>query len=228
MASKKQVKASADEVQVVDVSREDSQQTKPSEKAPLHETLAPVITALPKALRWIQESRSKKVVKKKGVFRKVARGVDLAFAVTPWVKLSRSLILRPIFSVIGKVGAYYEMYQYFKAKRRDTDQGEAATNRDNVVQLIPTPQGKISDEPIKSLSTRPAFLNKAFKEAKENEVLMGMLFSEIVIIIFSGWSLYSAQDLTVSILARAPALVALVVLPLVVAIQIRSAIRQSK
>ena len=164
-----------------------------------------------------ERRRQKNALKRKGLIRKTGRALNVVFAITPIMTITHSLIVRPIYSAVGKVVAYREAYLYFKNRHKPTTQAEATPIKDNVVQL------NIKSQDDQSTS-KDAGQNGS-KRMTRNEVLVASIMVETVLVGYAATALYLNQGVQMTItakIAQFPLIGSVIVVPLLIVLQINA------
>ena len=178
---------------------------------------------------WRQQRPSQRARQNKGVIRTTGRAINVALALTPLTRIFGTLIGRPIYSSIGKIVAYREMYRYFKERQKTHSPLSEGLTIDNILQLNPQnkKETKEPQERIKEGTPWLAVLAIKYRQFKgermsRRQVLVAAITAEVLVTSYSAWGLYSAKSGGLISISLVPFIVAIIVMPILIFLQVAS------
>ncbi len=179
---------------------------------------------------WRRQRPVQRARQNKGVIRTTGRVINVALALNPIVRIFGSLIGKPIYSSIGKLLAYREIYRYFKERQKTHSPISEEITKDNVLQLNPQNKKETNErqERIKEGTPWLAKLAIKYRQFKSKRMtrrqfLVPAITSEVFVTVYSAWGLYSAQDGDLmSTISLGPFIVGIIVMPILIFLQLAS------
>ncbi|MDA8682064.1 hypothetical protein N9M08_05980 [Porticoccaceae bacterium] len=156
---------------------------------------------------------------KRGVLSKTVRGtirtLDVITAASAWFNIFGKLVLRPIYSLVGKFGAFYEMAQHIFRREKEEFNKLNVDLKNNVLPF--RSQNHANDDSESIIQSKR---DHSARRYNQKQVLLCLVSAEMFILLYAFWAFYAIQQSNPTITLLIVLGLIVIGLPIIIALQI--------